>query len=299
MNKIYRLIWSKKSNSLVAVSEAAKSKRQGSSPSKSQLVGAVAAALLSLSSGIDKAQALTNTDSTGGFDVSHDNEIYNFGIISAPGSGILNSNIDDSNVATFIYNADGLFGPDFIRIGIYASTYGIQIQGNPSADSSRAYYYPGLAGSINNQGVIEAGNAGIYIEAGSVGGILNGLSGVINSVSASGIHIKQGVLSGVTENSNSWYVTQASTVASIANYGQILAADVGIKVMASTVTGSIQNVSYGNPLLGSIAAGNNGIYLGGSALISPGGGISNTGIIAVAVSGGITLNDSSIISERF
>lgn len=290
MNKIYRLIWSKKSNSLVAVSEAAKSKRQGSSPSKSQLVGAVAAALLSLSSVIDKAHALTNTlPRAGQIELTTEASFTNLGnIYTGNIAGILNSNTQNLNEPTDIWNQGGIF----------TDSYGIHIQGNPSEATSNAVFYPGRAGYIFNSGQIETSLNAIHLEAGNVGSIQNLGSGVILSTLASGINIQRGFLAGTTEG-NVWVASQDSTVASIVNYGIISAANAGIQIGDATVTGSIQNIGnfmYAGTFLGGIIdAGNVGINLDGTTLNS-GAGVSNSGVISSYVLGGITLNNSSIIS---
>ena len=298
MNKIYRLVWNKKSNSLVAVSEAAKSKRQGTSPSKSKLVGAVAAALLSLSANSLKAGPLQvgggidNETATGWqsgldpHDISNLISFTNNGELYFFSSGLVNTgNPAAPNRSTNISN-DGQ--------GIYATDGAIHILGSADVSGDPVVWSPGLAGTINNNSTLDGGLAGILIEAGTVGTILNTTNGFINSNPGTGIDIHAGTVAGSFSGG-----ILPSYVESIQNNGIITGTTSGISVVNSTISLGIQNFGSGaeaylGTFTGGIIEAPTAISLNNATIIS--GGISNSGYIQGYQTDGIQADQTHIIS---
>lgn len=264
MNRIYRLIFSKKLGSYVVVAENTKS--QGKGGSKSAVVGGVIAAGL-VAAGLvgigGEAAAVTCS-------LSPTVTTPNSGPCAVPSGGVL---ISGGNVINYALTGAGAGAISNSGLYIDGASVGGSIVIGTSTTVGRI---------IGGQGNINYGGDGVIIKgsgANLTGQIINNASSSISGHNGTSAAIR--ITSGATVHG----ITNAGVIdSSNGSGGGILLSSMGAP--ASTIIGNITNSGFVN-------VGSNGVEINGGSKVS--GSISNSGMISAGTLGIVVLGSGSSV----
>lgn len=277
MNRIYRLVWNRRHNAMMAVAET--SRGCGKSGGRATTIAAaVTAALAALAAGEAVAQACPAAVSS----VITVSSAVTSGCSLGTGESLVVTpagSIEDSQAV----EVNGVVAGSVSNAGFIHGT----------ADTGIEIFNNGVLGSLTNTGTIQGLSYGIILSGGSItGGLTN--SGTIQGASTglqitSGSSIAGGIHNSGTINATGGFgVSMVSSTISggISNSGLISGHSVGLTIRTSSViTGGISNS-------GTIHGSQTGLRITSGSHIS--GGIHNSGLISATTDAAIYISNSLI-----
>uniref|UniRef100_UPI000A8C1BF4 ESPR domain-containing protein n=1 Tax=Polynucleobacter asymbioticus TaxID=576611 RepID=UPI000A8C1BF4 len=284
MNRVYRIVWSKRLGALVVVSEITHG--QGKSSSKSTQVGSVLVGSLLMAGGIGAALPQVVDPSAG----------------PITADGVFNSS---SHLISTSSSPAALYVPSLNIAGSVTNMGTIAGEGGSPANGIKVNSNATLSGNINNAGTIISGVTAIAV--GPNGKITGSISntGLIVGSSASGIAVQRGTVLGGITNSGLIAGTSGDGGISVNNYGYI--GSINNQSLSGSQVGTIAGRLYGIVIQtgGTIGSINNaGSILGGTAIkvdasstagSTIAGSIINSGLIAGSNTGISVVSGSSLL----
>ena len=289
MNRIYRLVWSHRTQSLVVVSEAARGlSKQGGR--KKLSVRAISLALAMLN-----GTAVMAADACGSGTVTiNTSQTINDNCVLNPGSNLIVTTNGKIQVTS---GAAGVNNPVLVTVAAGSIINAGTISASTSSANIWAIDVNGATAGlslISNSGLISAYNSGITVtNSAIVGQIVNAQSGTISATTGIVLGGNGQISQGITNaglinarNGGGIFSSTGSIAGGINNSGTISSTrSAGIYLYNSTVSGGVVNT--GTVFGGSTA----GIYIGHGSRLE--GGLVNNGLIH-GVSKGVDIDASSL-----